>query len=217
MQQSGKAPMVQASFATAESRQFSAVGDKNQNYRPTVGMVFQYARFAPFNNYTQYYQHFNNYNNIDFGIQAIWPLFDPIRRDKAMESKAEAARALRQAQLDKIQNNEGNLAMWHSLRELEAEQEIATLEEQLAEDTLASTLTQMNGTGGSASPVTPQQADEYRIKERTSYVDLRDAEFNVTKVKLDLLNAIGGLEDWAKQTTSPVLVPGISAPNTPHH
>ena len=206
MQDSGRAPLVQAAFATAESKRFNAVGDKHQNYRPTVGMVFQYARFAPFNGYSQYYNHFT-YNNIGLEMQAVWPLFDPIRRDKAMESKAEAVRAQRQAELTRIQNSESNVALWHSLRELEAQEKVADLQQQIAQDTLSSIETQMEHGSASAAgaPITPQQAQEYRIDERTGFVDLQDAQFGVTRVKLNLLNAIGGLEDWAKaasQTTS---------------
>lgn len=198
--QTRRAPLVEAAFATAQARKFSSIGDKNQNYRPTVGLAAQYARFAPFNGYSNYYNHFT-YDNIEVGIQAVWPLFDPIRRDKAMESKAEAVRAQRQAQLTKIQTDESNYALWHSLQELQAEQQVAQLQQEVAKDTLLSIETQMNQgspTAG-APPVTPQQADEYRVEERTSYVDLRDAQFNVTRVELDLLNALGGLEDWAKQ------------------
>lgn len=196
-----KSPMVQAAFATAESRKFSARGDKNQNYRPTIGMAFQYQLFSTFNGYQNYYLHFQQ-NNIAVGIQAILPLFDPIRRDKAIESKAEAVRAQRQAELTRIQNNEGNFALWHSLRELEAEEQVAVLEQQLAQDTLDSTVTQMNQGPASADagPVAPQEADADRIEERTRYVDMKDAQFNVTRAKLNLLNAVGGLEDWAKQS-----------------
>lgn len=195
-----QAPLVQASFATAESKRFAALGDKNQNYRPTVGMAFQYARFAPFNGYSLYYKHFT-YNNIGLGIQAVWPLFDPIRRDKAMESKAEAMRARRQAELTKIQTNQDNYALWHSLRELKAEEQVAKLEQQVAKENLASTLTQMNqgSTSSNGGPITPQEADEDRMEERNRYVDLQDAQFNVEQVELKLLNAIGGLEDWARQ------------------
>lgn len=202
-----KAPLVQAAFATADSKRFSAMGDKNQNYRPTVGMAFQYARFAPFNGYSLYYNHFT-YDNIGIGIQAVWPLFDPLRRDKAMESKAEAVHAQRQAELTRIQNDEGNFALWHSLRELEAQEQVADLQQQLAQDTLASIVTQMNQGAPNGEPVTPQQADRYRIEERTSYVDMRDAEFNVVRVKLDLLSAVGGLEDWAKESAQPQSVSG---------
>ena len=107
----------------------------------------------------------------------------------------------------RIQNSESNVALWHSLRELEAQEKVADLQQQIAQDTLSSIETQMEHGSASAAgaPITPQQAQEYRIDERTGFVDLQDAQFGVTRVKLNLLNAIGGLEDWAKaasQTTS---------------
>lgn len=197
-----KPAALQAANATADAKMFAAWGDRRQNYRPTVQMASQYALFSTFNNYTQYYQP-NSFqaNNFGIGIQAVWPLFDPVRKDKAIESKAEAVHARQQAELDRIQNDEGNLALWHSLRELKAQEQVAELQQQLAKDTLASIVTQMNqgSAAANAPPVTPQQADQDRIDERSSYVDLEDAQFNVVKVKLDLLNAIGGLEDWVKQ------------------
>lgn len=201
MRDGEKSPAVQAAFATAESRRFGAIGDKNQNYRPTVNMVFQYQRFSTFNGYQNYYLNFQQ-NNFIVGIQAIWPVFDPIRRDKTMESKAEAIRAQRQAELTRIQNDESNFALWHSLRELKEQERVAELQQELAQDTLAATITQMNrgAAAANAPPVTPQQAAQDRIEERTSYVDLRDAQFNVTRVKLNLLNAVGGLESWAKES-----------------
>jgi hypothetical protein len=209
---SPKPPAVLAADATADSKLFAAWGDKRQNYRPSVQLASQYALFSTFNNYTKYYTP-NSFqaNNFGIGIQAVWPLFDLVRKDKAMESKAEAVRARRQAELARIQNDEGNLTLWHSLRELEAQEQVADLQQQLAKDTLAVTVTQMNHGSADANgaPITPQQAEEQRIDERTSYVDLQDAQFNVTKLKLDLLNAVGGLEDWARegaQTTG--FVPG---------
>ncbi len=201
-------PLVEAAFATADSKMYQYFGDKRQNYRPTVSFVFQYARFATFNNYQQYYGKTtdgkNNFqfDNVGVGIQAVWPLFDPLRRDKAMESKAEADRARQQAELTQIQNNEANLALWHGLRELEAQEQVAQLQQQLAAEMLNSIVIQMNSGSATsnAPPVTPQQAAQTRIEERTSYADMRDAEFNVTRSKLNLLNAVGELEDWAKQT-----------------
>lgn len=201
LKENAKPPAVLAADATADSKMFAAWGAKKQNYRPTVNFGFQYSRFATFTGYSQYYNHFQ-YNNIEAGIQAVWPLFDPLRRDKATESKAEAVRARRQAEQASIQNDESNLALWHNLRELEAQEQVADLQQQLSQDTLAATVTQMNQGSAAANgaPVTPQQAEQQRIDERTSYVDLEDAQFNVTKVKLNLLSAVGGLADWVKDS-----------------
>lgn len=216
MRDEENSPVVQAALATAESRKFNAMGDKNQNYRPTVGMAFQYQLFSTFNGYQQYYKSFQQ-SNIAIGIQAVFPLFDPIRRDKALESKAEAVRAQRQAELTRIQNDEGNFALWHSLRELEAQEQVADLQQQLARETLASIVTQINQGAANGQPVPPQQADQYRVEERTRYVDMRDAQFNVTRTKLDLLNAVGGLEDWAKQSTQPTASSTTVQSSSPSH
>ncbi len=213
-QRRGESPAVLASAATADAKMFAAWGDERQKYRPTVGLNFLYSRFSSFNNYSEYYKNFTP-NNVGVGIQATWPLFDPIRRDKADESKAVAASARAQAELDRIQSEEGNFSLWRSLRELEAQEEVADLQQQIARDILASTVTQMNHGSADANgpPITPQEADQRRIDERTSYIDLQDAQFNVTKVKLNLLNAVGGLEDWAKENgeaTPPDGIPGGS-------
>ncbi len=196
------APAVQAAFATADARMYEAWGDKRAESRPIVYGAFQYARFASFNGYQNYYNHFTP-NNIGIGINATWPIFDRIKHDKAEESAAIAKHDRQQAELAKIQNNEGNLTLWHSLRELEAQEQVADLQQQLAQDTLTATVTQMNQGGANGQPVTPQQADQYRVEERTRFVGLQDAQFNVTRVKLDLLSAMGDLEDWAKGSAQP--------------
>jgi outer membrane protein TolC len=212
MSKEDEAPAVQAAFATAEARMYDAKGDKRAQNRPIVLGEFQYARFAGFNGYGQYYNHFVP-NNVGIGINATWPIFDRMKRDKAQESAAIAQHDRQQAELAKIQNDEGNLALWHSLRELEAQEQVADLQQQLAQDTLTATVTQMNQGGTNGQPVTPQQADQYRVEERTRFVGLQDAQFNVTKVKLDLLSATGDLEDWAKET--PESPSNAATPNPP--
>ena len=196
------APAVQAAVATADARMYEAWGDKRAESRPIVYGAFQYARFASFNGYQNYYNHFTP-NNIGIGINATWPIFDRTKHDKAEESAAIARHDRQQAELVKIQNDEGNLTLWHSLKELEAQELVADLQQQLAQDTLTSTITQMNQGGTNGQPVSPQQADQYRVEERTRFVGLQDAQFNVTKVKLDLLSAMGDLEDWAKGSAQP--------------
>lgn len=197
-----EAPAVQAAFATADARMYNAWGDKKQNNRPSVMGVFQYSRFSSFNGYQNYYLAFEA-NNIAVGIQATWPLFDRSLKDKATESAAIARHDREQAELEKIQSDENNFALWHSLRELEAQEKVADLQQQLAQDTLNATVTQMNQGAPSGQPVPPQQAAQDRVDTQTSYVSLQDARFAVTRVKLDLLSAVGDLENWAKQSAQP--------------
>ncbi len=216
MSKGSEAPAVQAAFATATARMYEAWGDKRAQNRPIVYGAFQYARFASFNGYNQYYRSFTP-NNVGVGINATWPLFDRMKHDKAEESAAIAKHDRQQAELAKIQNDEGNLALWHSLRELEAQEQVADLQQQLAQDTLTTTITQMNQGGANGQPVTPQMADQYRVDERTRFVGLQDAQFNVTKVKLDLLSAMGDLENWAKESVQPQGDAATSSQPPPSH
>jgi len=192
-------PAVQAAFATADARKYTAHGDDRQNYLPTFEQIAQYSLFSTFNNYQNYYTSFQQ-NNFGFEVQVVWPLFDPIHRAKGIESDADAMQARHQALQTKIQVSEQNLALWHQLRELQAKQEVATLKQELAKDTLDSVLAQMqNGTGSPTAPaVTPRQAEQSRIDERTGYIDMLDADFEVERVQLGLLRLTGGLEDWVK-------------------
>ena len=211
-------PAVQAAFATADSRSFMAHGDELQNYRPNIQQLAQYSLFSTFENYQQYYNAYQA-NNFGFEIQVVWPLFDPVRRAKAAESSAAAARARSQADQTKFQFAENNLALWHRLDELKAQQQVAELKQELAKDTLDSLLTQMKSGNGSpnAPAITPEQAQQSRIDERTSYIDMLNADFDTEHVQLELLSALGGLEDWAKQSVQPQGVPGAAlTPASPH-
>lgn len=203
---SGNEPLsVQSAFASADAHMYIAWGDEKQNHRPTVMGAFLYSRFASFNGYDQYYKHFTP-NNVGIGINATWPIFDRTLNDKAKESAAIAAHDRAQAELAKIQSDESNFALWHSLRELEAEEQVDDLQRQLAQDTLNSTVTQMNQGSPNGKPIPPQQAEQDRVDAQTSFVTLEDAQFAVTRLKLDLLSAVGDLEDWAKQSAQPSIV-----------
>lgn len=194
-------PSVQAAFATADARSLTARGDERQNYRPTVEQIAQYSLFSTFENYQQYYLGYQA-NNFGFELQVVLPIFDPVRRAKGIESRAEALSARNQAEQTKIQFTENNLALLHSLNELKAQQDVAELQQELAKDTLATVQTQIkNGTGSPDAPaITPQQSEQAQIDERNRYIDMLNAEFDVQHTELELLTAIGGLEAWAKQS-----------------
>ncbi len=192
-------PALQAELATADAHRYTALGDVHQNYRPTLQQFTQYSLFSTFNNYQQYYNNFQQ-NNFGYEVQITWPLFDPVHRAKGIESRADAVSAQKQAEQTKIQMSEQNLALWHQLRELKAEQDVATLKQQLAQDTLNGVLAQMkNGSGSPTAPaITPKQAEQSRIDERTRTIDKLNADFDVERVQLQLLQLTGGLEAWVK-------------------
>lgn len=193
-------PVLGASLANAQARNFTARGDELQNHRPSFQQVTQYGLYDTFQNYQQYYPHLRA-NFFGFEIQMTWPLFDPVRRAKGIESRAQAVSAQKEAAQTKIQLTENDSALQHRLRLLQAQQHVAELKQQLAQNTLDSVLTQMkNGSGSPNAPaVTPKQAEQARIDERSRYVDMLDAEFEVQRLQLELMRAAGTLENWVKQ------------------
>ncbi len=197
--QTAQDPAVQAAQSRADSLMYTAFGDNRQNYRPSFQQITQYSLFSTFNNYQNYYTSFQQ-NNFGFEVQVTIPLFDPIHRAKGIESNAAASVARHEAEQALAQVSAQSLALRHQLRELKAEQDVASLQQQLAQDTLQSLQVQMqNGAGSAAAtPVTPQQAEQARIDERSRYIDKLDADFAVERVQLQLLRQTGGLQAWLK-------------------
>jgi outer membrane protein TolC len=195
---------IQAAYANAKSKQFVSVGDDKQNYRPQFAFGVEYNRFAKFNNYQEYYLRFQH-NNFDVGVQITFPLFDASRRAKARESAADAQRASAQADQTKFQTNEQVYSLRHSLKELMAQQRIAQLRSDLAQEQLESIQTQLqNGSGApNAPPVTPKDEQQARIQERERYVDALDASFQMIKAELTLMRSIGSIEDWVREPVRP--------------
>ncbi len=193
-------PALRASLANAQALSFTARGDERRNYRPSFQQVAQYGLYDTFQNYQQYFKNLSP-NFFGFEIQMTWPLFDPLRRAKVSESRADAISAQKEAAQTNIQITENNDALRHRLRLLQAQQQVAALQQALAQNSLDSILTQMkNGSGSNNAPaVTPKQEEQARIDEQNRTIDMLDAEFAVQRVQLELMRMSGTLEDWAKR------------------
>ncbi len=137
-----------AAYASAKSKLFTAFGDARQNNRPTFGFGVEYNRYAKFNNYNEYYLRFQH-NNFDVGIQITLPLFDATRKARAKGSSAEAAQATAQADQLRDQAGEQILRLQKSVAELAAQEKVAQLQNELAQDQLDTITTQLHlGSGG---------------------------------------------------------------------
>ena len=190
---------VKAAYASAQSKFFTAAGDARQNNRPVFGFGGEYNRFAKFNNYNEYYLHFQH-NNFNVGIQITVPLFDAARKAKAKVSSAEAAQASAQADQVRDQTGEQVLQLQKSAIELTAQEQVAELQNELAQDQLDTIATQLRlGSGG---PL-PKDEQSAHIRERSYFVDLLGTRFQLTQARLSLLRSMGKIEDWAKATPAP--------------
>lgn len=190
---------VQAAQANAKSKLYVAFGDSRQIFRPQLAFGADYSLFAKFNNYNQFYQHFQ-YNNFDVGIQIRVPLFDASLKAKERRSAADAAHAAAQADQTRDTTNEQIYQLQKSVTELAAQQRVAQLQAELAQEQLDAVTTQLNNGSGSpnAPLLTPKDEQQARIQERQRYEDVLDANYAVLRAELNLLRSTGSIEDWAK-------------------
>ncbi len=194
---------VLAAQALADSKRYNAKGDNLQNYRPQVIFAAQYNRYTKYNNYDLYYRNFQH-NNFGIGVEISLPLFDASRRAKARQSAAEALKAKVQAAQAQQQTQEAVITLQTSLRELQAQSEVAGLKNELAQDQLATVLSQLqNGSSSGSNQLTPKDEQQARIEERERFEDSLDAAFELTKTQLNLLRTLGTIEDWAKIQPAP--------------
>jgi outer membrane protein TolC len=190
---------VKAAYASARSKLFTTAGDARQNNRPTFAFGGEYNRYAKFNNYNEYYLRFQH-NNFNVGVQITLPLFDATRKAKAKSSSAEAVQATAEADQLRDQAGEQILQLQKSVTELTVQEQVAELQNELAQDQLDAITTQLQEGDGSAGAGAPLPKDEQgaHIAERSRFVDMLETRFQLTQARLSLLRSTGGIEDWAK-------------------
>ena len=198
-------PGTNSAISLASSKQFQAKGDDLAWKRPQIGFgaVYNYDS-DKLNNYSYYYRNFTP-NNVSFGLQITVPFFDFSLRAKAKATAAEALRATVEAEQAQRQNDVQIATLTGSLRELDAQADVASLKQQIADEQLKTVLAQLEvGNGASAGPnaqpqATPKQEQLARIDERQKYLDAQNASLDLAKARLNLLRALGHMEDWLHQ------------------
>jgi outer membrane protein TolC len=195
---------IASSEADARSKQFIAAGDKGKVWRPEVAFGIQYSRYAKFNNYAEYYLRFQH-NNFDVGVNVVLPIFDEQARDRAHASAADAVHAREQANLFRLQLTEQTRELSGSLAELRAQQKIARLQSDYAQENVDAVMTQLqNGSGNpNVTPLTPRDEQKARIEERRRFVDKLDADFQLIQAEIQLQRSLGIVEEWAIQAPHP--------------
>jgi len=193
----------------ALSKQRLAKGDEATNYFPQLSFFAQYNRNTTLlNNVNFFFAHPLPPDNFSSGFQIQVPLFDMGHRAKGHESAADALRATVEAEQAERQNDVQVAGLTGAIRELEAQAEIAGLKQQIAADQLKAVQTQLeNGNGAGASnggsgQLSPRAAQLAEIDERQKYMDAQEAELGLAKTRLELLRALGHMEDWLNELHS---------------
>jgi outer membrane protein TolC len=196
-------PAVDSAYAIARSKRETAFGEARYLWRPQITFEGQYSRFASFNNLQDYYFRFQH-NNAAVGVQITVPLYDMAHRAKAREAAADASHAEHEADSIRDQFFDSRLRARHAAAELSTRAEIATLDQQLAQQQLDIMLIQLKaGTGNLSGPqMSPKDEQTARITEREKFVALLNANFEAQQAEISLMRAAGELENWIASTVS---------------
>lgn len=194
---------VKAAGLVARSKYLQAKGDYETNFIPELRFVMQYNRNTNIlNDVNSFFARPLPANNFASGISVQIPLIDMGRRARARESAAEALRSKVEAEQAEKQNDLAISDLDGSIRELDAQAEIANLKQQIASEQLKTVLAQLNlgngtGVGPGAQPQTSPKAEQQaRIDESEKTEDSMDAGFDLAKARLNLLRSLGHMQDW---------------------
>lgn len=202
---------VASAFASAEAKLNQATGLARFRFWPEFNLVAQYNRYATFTDSFAALQRLNGTIKADegvFGIQITLPFFDKERSAKAREAAADASRSFHDAESAQLEALDGQSRLRHTIAEINAQAEVATLQQQLAQQQLEILHTQLqSGNGGPGSPLmTPKDEQKARIAERDKYLNVVDAGFQLRQAEIQLLRQTGDLEAWLK-SASPAPAP----------
>jgi len=203
-------PGVESAQALALSRQRQVQGDKEHLWLlPEIGFGVQYNRNTTLlNSIGSYFVDTNQTlpaNNFSSGFSIKVPIFDPGLHAKLRASAAEALRARVEAEQAQQQNDVQIVQLSASLLELDTQAEIASLKQQIAAEQLKSVQAQLelgNGAGngpGAQPQLSPTAEQQARIDERQRYQDALDAGLDLSKARLNLLRALGHMQDWLNE------------------
>ena len=204
-------PAVDSAFANARSKREVAFGDARYLYRPQVAFGAQYSRFASYNGYENFYRNFQH-NNAEMGIQITVPFLDMGHRAKARQSAADFLHAEHEAELSRDQFTEGRLRIQRTSLELAARAEVASLDQQLAQQQIDILLVQLNTGNPNGAQMTPKDEQNSRIAEREKFLALLDARFQMRQAEVNLLRQTGELEAWLKSAAQPPAPPTAVLP-----
>jgi outer membrane protein TolC len=209
---------IQAARAQAASKQLQAKGDyQSTKHWPLIGFGLQYNRDATsLGNYNSYFGRIDpktgkvvkfKADNFSAGFNIQVPVFDLGKRDKARETAADALRSTVEAEQAERQNDVQIATLTGNLRELNALAEVSSLKQQIAAEQLKTVQTSLeSGNGAGVEPgATPQQSPKAEqlalIDERQKTIEALDSGFDLTKARLNLLRALGHLNEWVNEIT----------------
>ena len=203
---------IKAAQLVAKSKYEQAKGDSETSIFPELRFFMQYNRNTTIlNSVNDYFFNFRTgkaglpADNFASGINVQIPIFDMGHRARARETSADALRSKVEAEQAEKQNDLAIAELSGNIRELDTQAEIASLKQQIADEQVKAVLTQLesgNGSGagpGSQPQISPKAEQLARIDAGQKTEDALDAGFELSKARLNLLRALGHMDDWLRE------------------
>jgi outer membrane protein TolC len=201
-----RTPGLESAETMVKSRQKAQRGDDDRaRMLPEVTFGAIYNRNTTIlNSIDQYYRKNIPADNFSSGFSIQVPIFNFGLHDKARESAVQTLRARVEAEQAQQQNDVQIAELSGSLRELDTLAEIARLKQEIAAGQLETVVSQLelgNGTSGAnAQPqLSPGAEQQARVDERQKFMEALDAGLDLSKARLNLLRALGHMQDWLNE------------------
>jgi len=200
-------PAVQAAIEHARAQYLRAEGE-HRAFWPSFDFAAQYSLLSKFNNYQNYYipakpctvgttevlcvANTFQQNNATIGVSIRFPFFSMAQRARAQAADADALKASKQAEAARNQVSEDTLRWRRSVAQMQAAREVAKLEFEVAEKTVAAVQTRMD-----AGTANLHDLDDAHAQASERFIALQDVTFDLERAQLGLLRSTGDLEKWA--------------------
>jgi outer membrane protein TolC len=200
-------PTVQAAVEHAHAQYLRAQAE-HKALLPAFDFAAQYALLSTFNNFQSYYipskpclvggtnvlcvTNSFHQNNETIGVAIRFPFFNVAQRARARAADADALMAKKQAEATRNQVSEETLRYQRTVTEMQAARDVAQVEYDIAEKTVASVETRMQ-----AGTANLHDLEDARSQVSDRFSALQDVTLELQRAELGLLRSTGELEKWA--------------------
>jgi outer membrane protein TolC len=206
-------PSVQAAVEHAHAQYLRARAE-HRALLPSFDFAAQYALLSTFNNFQSYYtpskpclvgginvlcvtNSFHR-NNETIGVAIRFPFLNLGQHARGRAADADALIATKQAEVARNQVSEGTLRYQRAVTQMQAARDVAQVEYDIAEKTVAAVETRMQaGISANGATANLHDLEDARSRLSDSFIALQDATFEVQRAELGLLRSTGELEKWA--------------------
>jgi outer membrane protein TolC len=182
-------PAVESAMQHARAQYLRAKAE-HRAMLPSFDFATQYARLTRYNNYDVFFASYEP-NNASIGVVIRFPFLNFAQREHAKAADAEALKAKKQAEAAKNQVSEETLKLQRTVRQMEAAQEVAQLEYEVAESNLDALQTRVDA--GTASL---RDLGDARTQANERFLALQDTKFELQQARVGLMRSTGDLEGW---------------------